>query len=326
MTCVLSMPALYTRPYTDSGATIQNNGCESFDFNWINPRPSHPGLSDNQKSSTPCHIEASTGSSIPCRMELSNEFSENVNYEPMNGDFRKDDKADITQNVSGEDFALIGSADESKEFDICKKTEAELRITCYPTSQGVKRKAEHSEPEETFIPLKRVSPFLNTPKERKDERKKILKISIKKLRQLSDPEFFLRRTVLVNNTTKRLQLELREEKRRNKRRKYRNGFGVPNSNCLSDMYLFEDPFLSEKITDDMTDTLIKNVLCDKTNDISEDSNVSEDSNKVSNAMEHQSSEQQCVDSRTFQPLSAIDENTFHSTSEGTKVLTELDKE
>jgi hypothetical protein len=43
-------------------------------------------------------------------MELSNEFSENVNYEPMNGDFRKDDKADITQNVSGEDFALIGNS------------------------------------------------------------------------------------------------------------------------------------------------------------------------------------------------------------------------
>lgn len=209
--------------------------------------------------------------------------------------------------------------------DFCINAEADARNTCDITSRGVKRNAENLDSEEVYIPSKRVSPFLNTPKERKDERKKILKISIKKLKQLSDPEFFLRRTVLVNNTTKRLQSELKEEKRRNKRRKYMNGYGVPNSNCLSDMYLYDDPFLCgvhEKITDDMTDTLIKNVLCDKTNENSDDSERVEESDNVPRAMDH-SPEPQCIDSRTFQPLSAIDENSNHGLNEGSKNLTEL---
>lgn len=152
---------------------------------------------------------------------------------------------------------------------MCKKAGAGQELSS--TSQGIKRKAEV---EDVYVPSKRVSPFLNTPKERKDERKKILKISIKKLKQLDDPEAFLRRTVLVNNTMKRLQTELREEKLRyrkfesNKKKSF-NGYGVLNNSCLSNSYLFDDPFLSgvhEKITDDMTDTLMNNVFHDKPSD------------------------------------------------------------
>lgn len=37
-------------------------------------------------------------------------------------------------------------------------------------------------------------------------------MSVRKLKDIDDPEVFLRRSVLVNNTMKRLQTEIREEK------------------------------------------------------------------------------------------------------------------
>ncbi|XP_049768703.1 uncharacterized protein LOC126106459 [Schistocerca cancellata] len=46
----------------------------------------------------------------------------------------------------------------------------------------------------------------------KEERRKVLKISIGKLKKIEDPESSLRRSVLINNTVKRLQKEAREEK------------------------------------------------------------------------------------------------------------------
>ncbi|KAF4525216.1 hypothetical protein B566_EDAN012894, partial [Ephemera danica] len=46
----------------------------------------------------------------------------------------------------------------------------------------------------------------------KEERRKVLKISIGKLKRIEDPESSLCRSVLINNTMKRLQREAREEK------------------------------------------------------------------------------------------------------------------
>ena len=55
--------------------------------------------------------------------------------------------------------------------------------------------------------------MLSTPKYKwKEERKRVLKLSVKKLRSIEDPEAFLSRSVLINNTLKRLQSEVREEK------------------------------------------------------------------------------------------------------------------
>ncbi|XP_053403412.1 uncharacterized protein LOC128558409 isoform X2 [Mercenaria mercenaria] len=167
----------------------------------------------------------------------------------------------------------------NNQFEICKKTQTKPEPQ-NSTTHGVKRKTDVTESEEVYIPSKRVSPFLNTPKERKDERKNILKISVKKLKQLDDPEIFLRRTVLVNNTMKKLQRELRAENLRTKNRKYFSGYEVLNNNCMSDAYLIDDPFLSgvhEKITDDMTDTLINNVLHvdDSPNNISKETDIEE---------------------------------------------------
>ena len=78
----------------------------------------------------------------------------------------------------------------------------------------MKRKLTLIDYDEDYDPRpKRISPFHNTPKQRRDEKRKVLRMSIQKLHQIDDPELFLRRSVLINNMTKRMQKELREEKR-----------------------------------------------------------------------------------------------------------------
>lgn len=128
-------------------------------------------------------------------------------------------------------------------------------------SKGVKRKASECDFDEIFIPPKRISPFLNTPKERKEERRKVIKISLQKIKAIEDAELSLRRSVLINNTMKRLKTELRKDTKLTKKKR-RLGHGLLNNDCLSDSYLVDDPFLSgvhEKITDDMTDILMNNL-------------------------------------------------------------------
>ncbi|XP_045178125.2 uncharacterized protein LOC123538201 isoform X2 [Mercenaria mercenaria] len=182
-------------------------------------------------------------------------------------------------------------------FEMYNKTDVEI-AQISTTNHGLKRKVEETYLDEVYIPSKRVSPFLNTPKERKDKRRKIINISTKKLKQLDDPETFLRRTVLVNNTMKRLQMELREEKLRTKKFKsnkqyyYVSGYGVLNDKVMSNSYFVDDPFLScvyEKITDDMTDTLMNNVFHDKVDDRPTSYDICEtsleaESNNVSNRL------------------------------------------
>ncbi|GLV37372.1 uncharacterized protein CBL_10661 [Carabus blaptoides fortunei] len=65
-------------------------------------------------------------------------------------------------------------------------------------------------------------PYVRTPRQRpsmisakyrqKEERRKVLKISVNKLRKIEDPEASLCRSVLINNTMKRLQKEAKDEK------------------------------------------------------------------------------------------------------------------
>ena len=141
----------------------------------------------------------------------------------------------------------------------------------YPP-RGMKRKYIACEDEETVMPKKRISPFSNTPMERKDLKKQILKMSIQKMKGINNAELCLRKSVLVNNTMKRLHAELKQEKRSVssiKRPVYYtcgmrqgNAFEVLNNNCSSETFLVDDPFLrgnEDKITDDMTDTLVDNL-------------------------------------------------------------------
>ncbi|XP_061173982.1 uncharacterized protein LOC133183066 [Saccostrea echinata] len=142
-----------------------------------------------------------------------------------------------------------------------------------PEYVGVKRKYVD---ELEGRPVKRISPFHNTPKERKEERRKILKMSIQKLRQMEDPEYFLTRSVLINNTLKKLQQEIREEKKyqgyKNCIYKLRPSYGydvLNNSYLASPDSVFEDPFSlpddSDKmITDQLTQRLVNEGREDQT--------------------------------------------------------------
>nr|KAG5695934.1 hypothetical protein BaRGS_017515 [Batillaria attramentaria] len=147
----------------------------------------------------------------------------------------------------------LSSATACESSDLCCEPSEEVEESCSAEFH------HHRAP--------RISPFLNTPKQRKEERRRILKLSIHKMRAVEDPEHFLRRSVLINNTMKRLQRELREEKLRR---------GSGGSGCYGGLYrrgptlhydvlnnsylLHDEPFgvvsENDRITDDMTDALV----------------------------------------------------------------------
>lgn len=154
-------------------------------------------------------------------------------------------------------------------------------------SLGVKRKLDSNNDFDELLdrlPPKRISPFLNTPKERKEERRKVLKMSVQKLRKMEDPEHFLCRSVLINNTLKKVQKEIREEKQ-----KSHQGYKSciyrlrPSYDVLSNGYLhsttpshhgyvsvYDDPFVTpgdtDKLNDNITDSLVESIE-EKTMDV-----------------------------------------------------------
>lgn len=63
-----------------------------------------------------------------------------------------------------------------------------------------------------YCPPKNRPSMISAKYRQKEERRKVLKISISKLKKIEDPEASLCRSVLINNTMKRLQKEARDEK------------------------------------------------------------------------------------------------------------------
>ena len=136
---------------------------------------------------------------------------------------------------------------------------------------------------------KRISALWNTPKQRRDDKRRVLRISVQKLRQIDDPEHFLRRSVLINNTMKRMQREIRDEKCHGYGHFYRPQFPVVTSaysafesretlhrnkftHCRdvigttylsANAHLFDDVYTAAgdcgRITDDMTDRLVRSL-------------------------------------------------------------------
>lgn len=77
------------------------------------------------------------------------------------------------------------------------------------------RDAKRPSPAPSEDAPRRKAPALWSPRLRwKDERRRVLKISMSKMKRIEDPELFLRRSVLVNNTVKKLQREIRDERQR----------------------------------------------------------------------------------------------------------------
>lgn len=64
----------------------------------------------------------------------------------------------------------------------------------------------------TAYPPRNRPSMISAKYKQKEERRKVLKISLNKLKKIDDPEANLCRSVLINNTMKRLQQETRDEK------------------------------------------------------------------------------------------------------------------
>ncbi|CAH1790636.1 unnamed protein product [Owenia fusiformis] len=150
-------------------------------------------------------------------------------------------------------------------------------MTISKCQTGIKRKLEYQDIGDWPKP-KRPSILNNTPKQRREEKRKILKMSVHKLRNIDDPETVLHKAVLINNTMKRMQREIREEKQNNvsprKRFQYEeNTSPVPEYLSQPSCMYQEKPNETEKSVEKMTDVrdvserLVDSVQC---NDINPD--------------------------------------------------------
>lgn len=266
--------------FEDSGSDLLRQNDMEVDFNWMESHLYGINHGKDPGRHAPLGgVDAALG--LPLQRKVKNSCERAVADARAAADNRA--FADERLGAGFEDSTSSASRTKTAEIQhitntgekVCSSSHNQSNRDIHVTSgsaiwrRGVKRKIE-SHPH-FIVPAKRISPFLNTPSERKEERKRIIKMSFKKLKQLEDPESFLRRTVLVNNTVKRLQTEMRAEKTCRtssnqlclRKSKSGHSLGVLSNECLSNTYLFDDPFLcgvQEKITDDMTDTLVRNVL------------------------------------------------------------------
>ncbi|KFM77852.1 hypothetical protein X975_27063, partial [Stegodyphus mimosarum] len=68
---------------------------------------------------------------------------------------------------------------------------------------------ENNEDEQSFQSMNATATLMYVPKLKwKEERRRLLRISMAKIRGVEDPEAYLRRSVLINNTVKRLQRDI----------------------------------------------------------------------------------------------------------------------
>nr|ADY39532.1 hypothetical protein [Hottentotta judaicus] len=96
----------------------------------------------------------------------------------------------------------------------------------------------------------------------KDERRKVLKMSVNKLRRIDDPEAYLRRSVLINNTVRKLQMEIRQE------RNNQNAIMLKSKSWGFESHLPEDEY--PKTSNRNLDASKEDVSCDEIFGVHED--------------------------------------------------------
>ncbi|KAJ8308066.1 hypothetical protein KUTeg_012940 [Tegillarca granosa] len=262
MTCVLSMSSIYNNPCGGFGGSKDDVTTDTdYDYGWLSAAPPSSRLSDN----TACSCRFDNNNSTMCRTTSVLDSRLSLDASQKHGG-----KTDGNQH----DTDLI--------FDDKR-------------SMGVKRKLDNNDFDELLdrLPPKRISPFLNTPKERKEERRKVLKMSVQKLRKMEDPEHFLCRSVLINNTLKKVQKEIREEKQKSHQGyksciyRLRPTYDVLNKGYLHSssqsqhgyVSVYDDPFVTpgdnDKLSDDITDSLVESIE-EKTVDVTSRDHLSTD--------------------------------------------------
>jgi len=111
----------------------------------------------------------------------------------------------------------------------------------------------------------------------KEERRKVLKISINKLKKIEDPESWLCRSVLINNTMRKLQKEARDEKL-HKQSLYSKSYFLDTSDCQLNNNNCKDNLddcVFQTAQDDATTNLDKIVESSLTNGVSLNEDVVE---------------------------------------------------
>ncbi|XP_060594438.1 uncharacterized protein LOC132748816 [Ruditapes philippinarum] len=236
MTCVLSVTSIHT--FSTDNVEIDRECCETICFDRLSAQNEHLSPTMCCKCLNKYQTDDKNGRSIFYRSEISNERLQAVEYQNYKKTCFEDWRNNFFQR-NRKNKTPVTSSDQTHSKHVvedCNKTGPETTSLNASPKHGIKRKFELTTSEEEYVSPKRVSPYYNTQKERKDDRKKILKMSIKKLKDLDDPETFLRRTVLVNNTMKRLQVDLQEEHEQTKGFKSLRRYGVPGNMCKSDLY------------------------------------------------------------------------------------------
>lgn len=80
------------------------------------------------------------------------------------------------------------------------------------SSEGQEDDASSTPDEEEYIPRRRGPQMWNSRQRWKDERKRVLKLSLSKLAEIEDPELCMHRSVVINNTVKRLHMDIKNER------------------------------------------------------------------------------------------------------------------
>lgn len=156
-----------------------------------------------------------------------------------------------------------------------------------------------------YCPPKNRPSMISAKYRQKEERRKVLKISINKLKKIEDPEASLCRSVLINNTMKRLQQEARDEKMQKQPLHYPRCYYNDNYLNLKNEFIKNeistiDAFETENFVENDFDTK----LAEEINEVKAQHNevlsiVEENLNSLSS-------------SENFQPENATDETTENS--------------
>jgi len=148
-------------------------------------------------------------------------------------------------------------------------------ISHTPSSTSCKRKLPNEFDSYPVSPPKqRVYSMLhNTPKQHRNESKQMLRMAVKKLRAIDNPETNLCRSVLINNTVRRLRTDIKEQKR--------NGFQKTKPSQHYSMDYAKCDRTNDKCdrTSDKCDRI--GDIIDSNCDTKDDSDISDNHNHVS---------------------------------------------
>ncbi|XP_071036791.1 dentin sialophosphoprotein isoform X2 [Parasteatoda tepidariorum] len=124
----------------------------------------------------------------------------------------------VTDEVSPIQSEIVSSSSSSNDVSPVPSSQFEpssLQSSSSSSSSSSSEGGQDDEmsvDDEDYLPRRRGPQMWNSRQRWKDERKKVLKMSINKLADIEDPELCLLRSVLINNTIKKLHLDIRNER------------------------------------------------------------------------------------------------------------------